>query len=316
MSTTAPVRPALTEAGRRTSLATILALARVEGGRLVRHPAFLVGLAASLAATLLRSSEEEWAGQSYYLVGVAWGFTWMGTLVAAALVAGRQRLLGDPDLFPATPVSRGDRVLATALALCGPVLVAAAAVTLVALLKVQDGGFILGEPPYARAVLPPVAEWVQPVLLVGLAGVVGIAVAQLRRGRLPALLLLTFATFVGGSAVWMFQAHPFRVLHPFMYPSYDTKLAADFTPVVGSPVDAPLIPPGEWNSTWRSIHFDTAALHWHLLYVAGLILLGIWWAKRAADRGEPVTARWLLLAGVPLLLVGGIAQILTAGVNP
>ena len=315
MSTATTPRHARLHTQEPTRRATIVALARVETGRLLRHPAFLVGLAATLAAELVRSGEGSWAGQRYYMATVEWAYLWIGTLVAAALVAGRQRMLGDADLFPATPVGCGDRVLATALALSGPVLVGAAAVAVVAFVNVQEGGFVFGEEPYSRAIDPPPVEWVQPVLLVAFAGVVGIAIAQLRKGRLGVLIVAAVATYMFGAGVWMFQTHPFRVLHPFMFPSYERKLPADFSPVGWGAGDAPLLAPGEYNSTWREVHFDPTALGWHLLYLAGLILLAVWGARRAADRGEPASPRWLLLAGVPLLVVGGLAQMLTAGVN-
>ncbi len=289
--------------------ATIWALARLESGRLLRHPAFLLGLAATLGVIVLRSGADPW------LSIIAWGFAWIGTLMAGALVAGRQRLLADPDLFPATPATPGDRVVATSLALIGPTLVSATAMVFVAV-AVNDGGLMVGENGYIREVTPAVAVWVQPVLLVALAGVVGIVVAQLGRGRLAVLVLLVFLMFVGGAGIWVAQQHPFRVLHPFMYPSYEHELPASFSPEGWSPGDAPLHPPDQYNRTWREVRFDTTALHWHLLYVAGLILLGIWWARRTADRGDPDSARWMVLAAVPLLVVGGVAQILTAGVNP
>lgn len=317
--TTPTLAPTPTGLGRQSRKATILVLARFEAGRMLAQPAFLVGLAASLAAILLASGEEAWAGERYYSTMVAWTFTWMGTLAAAALVAGRQRFFSDPDLFPATPATPGDRVLATALALSGPTLVVAGAVTAVALLNVQDGGFLMGEGEYSRAIVPSLAEWAQPVLLVALAGVVGVAVAQRRRGRLAVLGALLFATFVGGSAVWAFQAHPLRVLHPFMYPSYERRLPTSFAPSEWEAGDPPLVTPdggthGQGDAIWREVHFDTTALGWHLLYLIGLILVGVWLARRAAERGEPSSARWLGVAGVPLLLFGGVAQVLTAGI--
>ena len=289
--------------------ATILALARVETGRLLRHPAFFLGLAATLAVIVLRSAADPWISI------VAWAFAWMGVLVAAASVVGRQRFLADPDLFPTTPATPGDRVLATSLALIGATLVSATAMVF-AVAAVNDGGLVVGGNGYFREVTPAVAVWVQPVLLVALAGVAGIVVAQLRRGRLAVLVLLVFLMFVGGVGIWVAQQHPFRVLHPFMYPSYEAELPASFTPEGWRAGDAPLNPPDQYNGTWREIRFDTTALQGHLLYVGGLILLGTWWANRAADRGEPDSARWMVLAAVPLLVVGGVAQILTAGVNP
>ncbi len=296
-------------ARRRSRYATIHALARVETVRLVRHPAFVVGLATTLIVIFLRS------GADPYVRVVAWAFTWMGTLVAAALVAGRQRFVSDPDLFPGVPATPGDRVLATTVALVGPTLAAALAMV-VALVAIHGGDLVLGEGGYYREVSVATAVWFQSVLLVALSGVVGIVVAPLRRGRLAVLILVVFFMFVGGAWVWAFQAHPFRVLHPFMYPSYEVELPTSFTAEGWSVGDPALNPPDQYNRRWREIRFDTAALNWHLLYVAGLILFGAWWARRSADRGEGAGGRWLLMAAVLPMLAGGIAQIVTAGVNP
>lgn len=316
-ASTVAARPqAATGAGQRA--AAVRALACVEAARLVRHPAFLFGLAATVLL-LQRPGEEAWAGEGYYLAAISWTFAWMGTMAAAALGAGRQRLQSEPDLFPAAPVDARDRVMAAALALAGPAVVAAVLVAGLAALNAARGGYLLGEEPYERVVVPPFVEWAQPVLLLVLAGVVGVAVAQLRRARVAALALLMFTTFLGATIVWAFQVHPVRVLHPAMYPSYEHQLAPSFDPATWSPGDPPLLPPDEWTDTWREVRFDTAALGWHLVYVIGLGLVATWWAVRAAARRErpavPPPPAWLLRAGLPLLLGAGVAQIVTAGVN-
>jgi hypothetical protein len=293
---------------------SVLALARVEAGRMVRHPAFLVGLAVSVASVVIRRGVEEWGGQGHYTASTGWTFVWMGTLVAAALCAGRQRIAADPDLFPATPVTAADRVMGTWLGLLGPTFAVAVAVAAAALLNARAGGFTLGDEGYTRSHSSGFFELAQPVLLVVLAGVVGIALAQLRRGRVAALLGGVMALFFGGTVIWAFQAHPVRVLHPFMFPTYEHRLPDTFSPVGLAAGDTPLLPPDEWTSFWREVRFDTAALGWHLVYVGGLILLGVWLAARLADRGEHAAhIRWLLVGGLPLLLVGGVTQLLTAG---
>lgn len=154
------------------------------------------------------------------------------------------------------------------------------------------------------------------MVLVVLAGVVGIAVAQIRRARLAATLVAVMLVFLGGTVIWPFQVHPLRVLHPFMYRSYERTLPESFTPQ-GWGVDSPsLTPPSEHASTWHAIFFDSGALGWHLVYVGGLIVLGVWIATRLADQSDRSTpTRWLALVGRPLLLVGGVAQIVTAGTN-
>lgn len=306
-------RPAAEEC--RSRRRCILATARVEAGRMARHPAFVVGLAASTILVVFRPGSEDWAGETHYRSTVAWTFAWIGALVAAALAAGRQRFASDPDLFPATPATPADRVMGTALGLVGPALAAGLAVVLGAVTTTRERGFVHGDEPYSRAVTPSVFEWAQPLLLVVLAGVVGIAVAQLGRGRLPALIVATMVLFFGGSAVWAFQAHPLRVLHPFMFPSYEERLPASFDPAEWGSADPPLNAPDQFNSSSKAIRFDTGALGWHLVYIAGLVLLGVWLAARMADRdGGGSRTRWLLLAGTPLVLIGGVAQVLAAGV--
>ena len=180
----------------RTS--SILALARMEAGRMLRHPAFLLGLGATVFAVVTRPSED-WAGDGRFLATTSGVLVAMGiaTLLTGALVAGRQRLLSDPDLFPATPATPADRVLATALGLVGPGLVVAALVAAVGVRTALADGFVRGEGEYARSITPNWAEWVQPVLLMVLAGVVGIAVAHLRRGRLAALVFAVVVFFRG-----------------------------------------------------------------------------------------------------------------------
>ena len=109
--------PSSVREDQRGHVQAILAAARVEGLRMVRHPAFLAGTVVSVLQVTVGSGAEDWAGQSHYLTVTGWMFAWVGMLVAAALVAGRERFLSDPDLFPGTPVTPADRVLGTALGL-------------------------------------------------------------------------------------------------------------------------------------------------------------------------------------------------------
>ncbi len=295
----------------------ILAIARVEAARLLRHPAFLVGLAGLAASFALQQlgGVEAWAGQNYYDANVAWNFVWVGALVAGALVAGRHRVLSDEELFPGTPATPGDRVLGTALGLLGPTVAAVAAVTVIAALTASEGGFVHGSGGYARRITPHPFEWLQPVLLVILAGVVGIAVVQLRRARLAWLLVAGLLTYFTTTAIWAFQAHPARVLHPFMFPAYERRLPESFNPGAWEPGRPPLTPPDEGVGAWRETRFDPTALGWHLVYLGGAILLGVWLATRMADRGERTSQRWLAIVGAALFLVGAVAQVVTAGVR-
>ncbi len=304
-ATTIQARPA-------ASRGALLGVAAVEAVRLVRHPAFLVGLLLTWLQLLqsLLTHDEEWEGQRYFSAMIANVWVCAGTLVAAACVAGRDRWLRDIELFPATPVTPGGRVAGSALALAAPVTVTSVATIAAAAWFERRGGFPLGDPPYSDAVGLPLAQWVQGPLLVALAGMVGIAVSQLPRLRLVALLVVTAVTWVFGIAPWLIGGHPIRVLHPFMFPAYEARVSGDAidTWTAGDP---PLLRPVDYALYWRALRFDTAALWWHIGYVAGFVLILAWAAIALADRGTG--RRRLLVLGVALVAGCGTAQLLTAG---
>lgn len=124
-------------------------------------------------------------------------------------------------------------------------------------------------------------------------------------------MIAALLTFFGGTFIWAFRIHPVREIHPFLFPSYEHRLPDDFSPVGWGPGDPPLQPPDQYTAYWRDIRFDTGALGWHLVYVSGLILVGVWVVTRMTDRGEaatPAPPRLLVRAGLPLLVVGGVAH--------
>jgi hypothetical protein len=60
--------------------------------------------------------------------------------------------------------------------------------------------------------------------------------------------------------------------------------------------------------------FDPAS--WHLAYVTGQILAGLWLALRMARRGrsdDGDSSFWLARAGAPLVVIAGVAQHVTTG---
>ena len=91
------------------------------------------------------------------------------------------------------------------------------------------GGFDLGDTGWTTPIDPPLVQWLQVPGPHRLAGVVGIVVTQLPRKRLIAFGVLALVTWVGLVAPWLFGGHPFRVLHPFMYPTYEWRLPSDFS---------------------------------------------------------------------------------------
>ena len=164
---------------------TARALARFEAGRLVRHPAFLVGLAltplALWAATSNPSERFLWRAQS----GIALGLVPLGwsAIFATNLATLRARRHGSTELLrtvPTTPSSLTAGHVGSALALV-PVTVVLIALWMVVEVVVFDaaGSF-------------DVLEFLTPVVIVAGGAVVGVAVAR----YLPAAPFAFAAFFV------------------------------------------------------------------------------------------------------------------------
>jgi len=273
------------------------------------HPAFLVGVVLTGLSHWAVGGQQDWAGDHYFAVTAMWGFLWTGTFLAAALVAGRQRWLSNPDLFAGTPVAPSTRVLGLGLAVVGPVVVSLLLVGAVAV-KWSDG-FLMGEVPWVGRYQPGLVEWLQKPLLVALAGLAGILVAQLPKGRLPVLLVTAVVMWFTSMALWMVQVFPLRQLHPSMLPTYEHRLPLGFQPTGWRVGDHPLMSPDEYNTTWREARFDPASLGWHSLYLVGLGLLALWGAMRLADGRD--RHRLVLWAGGALTVLGGVLQLVAAG---
>jgi hypothetical protein len=293
-------------------LAPVVQLAVVEGKRMLRHPVFLAGLALVVLSIVQGASgEEDWSGQTAYLLMTGWSLLWTATMLTAGLVAGRQRFVGDPDLFPGTPIGPSARAAACVLGLAGPAAATAVAAAAFGLRFGLGGQLTAGDPPYTTSLHYGPLQFAQPVFLVVLAGAVGVLIAQLRGGRLPVLVATVVVTFYSGIAVWMFGVHPLRVLVPFMWPYYERVIPGP--PADWTTDDPPVMPPDQYTDTWREVRVDSLALGFHLVFVVGLILVATWGACRLAGSERP--PRWLATVGLALAVVGGLLAVITGGAN-
>ncbi len=302
--------------GARLRSTPVVALARVEAVRIVRHPAFLLGAVAAAVfvwRALRLDVSGSWAGEDYFLAFIGWFPLWLGTLVAAALTAGRGRFLNDPDLFSATPAPPGVRVLGTALAVAAPVVVTSIAVTAVAAAVASRGGFHHAELRYSERVLPPPVEWLQLPLLVLLAGVVGHRHRPAPQGAAGCPAGGELDDVHGLHRHLGVRARPDPLHAPLHVRRPEHRLPLDYRVADWSPGDAPLRFPDEYERHFREIRFDTAAMSWHLVYLVGLILTVLWVALRLAGDGRRF--RWLL-AGLPLVVIAVVAQIIAVGPTP
>ena len=142
------------------------------------------------------------------------------------------------------------------------------------------------------------------------AGVVGVAIAQLPRWRLGALVVVGSTTFLSSIALWAFEATPLRTFYPFMFRAHEQPLPADYQPADWAPGDPAVRFPDDSTALFREVRLDDAAAALHLVYLSVLILAVSWLAVRLAGGGR----RWhWMAAGIPMAVVAGVAQYMAAG---
>lgn len=275
---------------------TTLALARVEGRRLLAHPALLAGLVLTLwlGAPWLQQRAAMDVPNAVYsaLSGLLIVPLAAGVFVAANLGALRARRDRTQELFDSLPVAASTRTashlaaVGWAVALSVTVLGGAAASV-----RAWDGAPVALAGGLAR-VVPDAAQLAQGPAVLALLGVYGILLARwfpYRAATVPSLVGL-FAMFVvvswnlGGTAGWWF------------------------------PVASPLEETGTWSEAgtggggYSVVHrVALAAARWHLLYLVGLTGLAAAGAlaRHGATRRLAGAASLFLIVAVS----GGVAQL-------
>ncbi len=184
----------------------VATLARVEGRRLVTHPAIIVALALALVQSLpfIFSSDSTAEHNVGWLVQVSALFVSFAALLAVNLLASQSRRDGSEELFLATPMSLARRTIAWALAgawAMGTV----ALLVLIGDLAIRAAG--KGAATDTGRVLFPMFDLVQGPLLAGLFVLIGIAVAR----KLPKTVagpLALVVLFVAGNYVLNAEGNP------------------------------------------------------------------------------------------------------------
>jgi hypothetical protein len=154
----------------------VVALAWVEGRRLIRHPAVLIIVALAIVqiAPFLSNdlTHEHNVGWLLYISAVVISF---GALLAANLQASKSRRDGSEELFESAPLSPASRTVA--LALAGVWLMAVLTLFLLAgEVAIHAAG--KGARSDFGAALVPLFDLVQGPLMAGLLVLIGIAVAR------------------------------------------------------------------------------------------------------------------------------------------
>jgi hypothetical protein len=245
MTTSAAARPRASS----TRPAAVRQLARLEGWRMLRHPAPWVGLAASVwfGAEVF---EENWTGAHYQGLLAAVSPLLLGVTVAAISAFGREHTTVSDE----APVSRSHRSLARLLGglwLVGmvAVVVAAAAVSL----RIR-GGLVLGdEPGRTQHAYYTVPELLQPVVLAAFAVCLGAALVHLLQHALAASVVTFVVWFLVGPTYWVLNTSVLRWLIPLQI----QPLSVDVGPAATDPATFPatwlLSAPGEHQDHWARL---------------------------------------------------------------
>lgn len=272
---TAVLQPALPAAPAvAPAQPVVLRLAASEGRQLLRHPVMMVGFALWIVATgeAFLTGDIIVVQASEMLLSLAF-FPGIPALIAAHMVATRDRRAGTLDLLATTPARTEERVRALCLAALAPALVALVLnTTLFAVLSSMDA---FGATPTVWHVVQAPLAVLGACLLGTMVGVwAPVAVAP----------VLTMVLMVGVH-VAVAERTPAQLFAPVMF-------WADWGRFDGS--------------VWVGWHPGSPA--WHILYMVGLCGMAAAGALvRVAERRGPVVV--LGLSAVALTVAGGILQL-------
>jgi len=254
-------------------LRSVLGLTRVEGRRLITHPVILVGP----GLVLLIGARSPRAFQFLFLSGLGFFAIGIGTFVAANLCASRSRRDGTEELLASLPLRVADRTAAQLLSVAAPL----AAVLLIA------GGLAVATRPWAgaslrldiepRTVMHGLPDFAQAPLMVAFLGVAGVVLA--RWFITPVAVPVAFACIAAIDSLTGLSHGALHWLKPVS--SYSTTSLE-----------------------------PASVMPWHLMYLAGVILLLGLVALARRPRAPGLLAYGAV--AVALTAVGGVMQVLVA----
>lgn len=277
-------------------------LARIEGARMLRHPAPWVGLA--LSAWWLRDVyDAQWASAHYEGHLTALTPLLLGVSLASAHVFGRERVAVADD----APLEQHRRSLGRLLGGLALVGLVALVVTAGATWLWATGGVRLGdEPGRTDEAFYSAPELLQPVLLAGFAVALGAATVHLVRQRLLASILLVVWWFLVGGTYWMLQGEVARWLTPLQVQPVLVEAGPVATDPTTFPSDWLLSVPGEYQDFWGRLVVSPSMAAGHDLYLVALTLLAVAVAVPGRLR-RPLLAVGALVAVGAVLLQAAVA---------
>jgi hypothetical protein len=270
---------AIAEAAQRATVApgprlrSVLALTRVEGRRLITHPAILV--AAGLVA--LFGVRGFGAFPFLFLSGMAYFVIGIGTLVAASLCASRSRRDRTEEVLASLPLRAVDRTTAQLLSVVFPLTGALAIAGVLALANRPWAGASARLDIEPRTVMHGLPDFAQGPLLIAFLGVAGVMLARWLSA--PIGVPVAIGGIVAINSLTGLSSGPVRWLNP----------ASNYSATVPEPA---------------------SVMAWHLVYLVGLILVVglLALAQRPRARGLQVYAA----VAAALTALGGVMQIVVA----
>lgn len=301
MTTTTSARPRLATTPRRS----FAALARIEAGRALRHPAPWVGVLLWVGASYaVLAGTPGWSSAQYQGLQASAVFLAAGVSVAAAYAAGRDRV----GLAEDAPLPTDDRAAARVVGHLALVALVALVIAVGAVWLRWSGGIPLGNEPgrtlHAHHSLP---ELLQPVALSAFAVAAGAAAVRVLRHPLAASIALFVLWFVAGPAYWTLNGPVLRWVAPVMVQPYNVEVAPASTDPLTLPSTWLLEGPGPYQPYWARLVVTPELAAWHDLYLVALTLL-------AAAVALPGRYRRALLLGGAVLAV--VTVLLQARVSP
>lgn len=292
-------------ASAATTREAVWSLARIEGVRALRGPAFWVA-AAITAWTTWESRGLDWQGANYFSYTLEFGALAAGIFVAGALAGGRDRRADDrPELAEEAALDATARAMARLLGMLPLIVIGTVLVIGVQIgIRIEGGLWVGDEPGRTDTAVHGWAEILQPILFFFLAAAVGVAAGRTFRRRTPVIVAVLVLWFLFTGVYWALQWSPARYLVPAQMQPLELAIDGNATDPSTFPADWLLVDPDEKGGEWRRVVIDQPLAAAHDLYLVALAVL----ATGVALRGK--RGRQLVIAGGTLVLVTVALQVM------
>lgn len=295
---------------RLVGRATVTALARLEAGRLVRHPVLILGVLLLLVqeTTLLWDvPANRWANDAYSTIAT-WGFLLGATFIVANLAALRDREETTAETFRAVAPTERDRTVALMLAGLVPVVLAAVVSVYIAVLVVRVGGLPVGEARGTGFFRLSFAEIADPVARTAAAFAAGVATAKIARSRTLGVVIGVLGSFFLVEGFWLWAWFPAVFLTPVALAPRMTEDLGTF-PSREVLQQTPLLDlPDSYDPNFHAVAMEVGRVGWHAVFLVGMTMLfaGVALARSSGTRWHPLR---LIIGGAVVAALGFAMQV-------